>query len=65
MAFHINLKDSKKEASESNTSFPDMYDFLLQIDHDDGQASLLATLFNSIKLNLDLTCPICLVNILN
>ncbi|KAL5560294.1 hypothetical protein UlMin_036505 [Ulmus minor] len=61
MAFHINLRENKEHQIQINhTLLPALFDCLLHIDDDDGGPSLLVTLFNSIRLNSDLTCPICL-----
>lgn len=61
LAFHINLRDIKDETQTS----PNLFDCLLRVDQADSRPSLLVTLFNSITLNLDLMCPICLVSIIS
>ncbi|PON76235.1 Cdk-activating kinase assembly factor [Parasponia andersonii] len=55
MAFHINLRENKDETKDS---FPVLFDCLLHMDGE--KPHLLVTLFSSISLNLDLTCPVCL-----
>lgn len=55
MAFHINLRES--EAKSSNT--PALFEGC-SLNFDDGKPSLSYELFDSVKLDFDLTCSICL-----
>ena len=56
MAFHINMRKNKDESK-----IVWFVDCSLHID-DDDRVLFLVNLSDSIKLNLDLTCPICLVS---
>ncbi|EXC19906.1 putative E3 ubiquitin-protein ligase BAH1-like 1 [Morus notabilis] len=58
MAFHMNNLNENKEESKNNYLFPLLSDCLLHIDGE--KPYLLVTLFDSISLNLELTCPVCL-----
>jgi E3 ubiquitin-protein ligase BAH len=53
MAFHINLRESKVKSV--------LFEGCNLTCNDDGQPSLTCELFDSIKVNIDLTCSICLV----
>ncbi|KAL5983756.1 hypothetical protein ACLOJK_017847 [Asimina triloba] len=55
MAFHINLKESKHKRSTVRGLFEDC-----SITFDGDKPSLTCSLFDSIKLDINLTCSICL-----
>ncbi|KAL5713059.1 RING-type E3 ubiquitin transferase [Ranunculus cassubicifolius] len=56
IAFHINLRETK---GSSTGSLPGLFDgFSLTIE--DGKPSLSCSLYDSIKLDVELTCSICL-----
>lgn len=56
MAFHINMRKNKDDSK-----IVWFVDCSLHID-DEDRPLFLVNLSDSIKLNLDLTCPICLVS---
>lgn len=58
IAFHINLRESKK-------AFRKCSEILLEgcsLVFNDGKPSLSCELFDAVKLEIDLTCSICLVS---
>ncbi|XP_077218090.1 SPX (SYG1/Pho81/XPR1) domain-containing protein [Tasmannia lanceolata] len=55
MAFHINLRESKGEARMVSGLFEDC-----SLTFDGGKPTLSCALFDSVKLDIDLTCSICL-----
>ncbi|PSR85990.1 E3 ubiquitin-protein ligase BAH1-like [Actinidia chinensis var. chinensis] len=55
MAFHINLKETKTQKRKASSLF-DCCSLVIN----DGKPSLYCELFDSIKLDIDLTCSICL-----
>nr|AFK36115.1 unknown [Lotus japonicus] len=55
MAFHINLRETKVESSKAPALFDQFF-----LTFKDGKPSLTCELFDSIKIDIDLTCPICL-----
>lgn len=57
MAFHINLRETKVESSKAPALFDQFF-----LTFKDGKPSLTCELFDSIKIDIDLTCPICLVS---
>lgn len=57
MAFHINMRETKANTKKAIALF-DGCSLVLK----DGKPSLSCELFDSIKLDLDLTCSICLVS---
>lgn len=59
MAFHINLRETKTKTRKA----PAFFDGCSLI-FNDGKPSLSCELFESVKLDIDLTCSICLVSIL-
>lgn len=59
MAFHINLRDKKAKTRMGSYLFEDC-----SLKFTDGKPSLTCELFDSVKVDLDLTCSICLVSIL-
>jgi E3 ubiquitin-protein ligase BAH len=64
MAFHINLKESKKESGATITSPPPPVHALFDgcaLTFDDGKPLLSCELSDSVKVDIDLTCSICLV----
>lgn len=60
MAFHINLRETKPEQRKASALF-DGCSLVIN----EGKASLFCELFDSIKLDIDLTCSVCLVSLLN
>ena len=56
MAFHINLRESKAKSRKA----PALFDGC-SLTFNDGKPSLSCELFDSVKLDIDLTCSICLV----
>jgi len=58
MAFHINLRESKVESSKGSA----LFEGCNLTYNDDGQPSLTCELFDSVKVDIDLTCSICLVS---
>ncbi|XP_062144995.1 probable E3 ubiquitin-protein ligase BAH1-like 1 [Alnus glutinosa] len=56
MAFHINLRESKAESSKASA----LFEGCNLTYNDDGQPSLTCELFDSVKVDIDLTCSICL-----
>lgn len=59
MAFHINMKGAKEGA----ICVPGLFDDC-SLKFDEGKPSLSCALFDSLKVNFDLSCPICLVSYL-
>lgn len=59
MAFHINLRETKTKKRDA----PDFFDGC-SLEFNDGKPSLSFELLDSVKIDIDLTCPICLVCIL-
>jgi len=57
MAFHINLRETKVKSRKEHTLFDGC-----SLTIKDGKPSLSCELFDSIKLDADLTCSICLVS---
>ena len=57
MAFHINLRETKVKSGKTPALFQGCY-----LTFNDGKPSLSCDLFDSIKLDIDLTCSICLVS---
>ncbi|CBI36843.3 hypothetical protein AAG906_034797 [Vitis piasezkii] len=55
MAFHINLRESKAKSRKA----PALFDGC-SLTFNDGKPSLSCELFDSVKLDIDLTCSICL-----
>jgi len=55
MAFHINLRETKPEQRKASALF-DGCSLVIN----EGKASLFCELFDSIKLDIDLTCSVCL-----
>ncbi|KAJ6873463.1 hypothetical protein NC651_032364 [Populus alba x Populus x berolinensis] len=55
MAFHINLRETKVKSSKAPALFEGC-----SLTFDDDRPSLSCELFDSIKLDIDLTCSICL-----
>ncbi|XP_021763937.1 E3 ubiquitin-protein ligase BAH1-like isoform X2 [Chenopodium quinoa] len=55
MAFHINLRDKKEKARIGAYLFVGC-----ALKFTDGKPSLTCELFDSVKVDLDLTCSICL-----
>ncbi|KAL8548648.1 hypothetical protein ACS0TY_007798 [Phlomoides rotata] len=55
MAFHINLRESRVHSSSASTLFEGCCVVL-----NDGKSSLSCELFDSVKIDFDLTCSICL-----
>ncbi|KAL3572408.1 hypothetical protein D5086_026312 [Populus alba] len=55
MAFHINLRETKVKSSKAPALFEGC-----SLTFDDDKPSLSCELFDSIKLDIDLTCSICL-----
>lgn len=60
MAFHINLRDKKAKTRKGANFFESCF-----LKFTDGKPSLSCELFDSVKVDLDLTCSICLVSIFN
>ena len=58
MAFHINLKESQKESGAVLASLFGGCSFIF----DDGKPFLSCELSDSVKVDIDLTCSICLVS---
>lgn len=58
VAFHINLREIKTKASTSNIS-PALFESCY-LQFNDGKPSLCCDLFDSVKIDIDLTCSICL-----
>ncbi|XP_047972767.1 E3 ubiquitin-protein ligase BAH1-like isoform X2 [Salvia hispanica] len=56
MAFHINLRASNSTSSRNSTALFEGCSLMLN----DGKPSLCCELFDSVKLDIDLTCAICL-----
>ncbi|XP_033134971.1 E3 ubiquitin-protein ligase BAH1 isoform X1 [Brassica rapa] len=59
MAFHINLKESQKESGAVLASPPSLFGGCSFI-FDDGKPFLSCELSDSVKVDIDLTCSICL-----
>ncbi|GFP82610.1 E3 ubiquitin-protein ligase bah1 [Phtheirospermum japonicum] len=57
MAFHINLRETKVDSSR--TSGPALFKGCF-LKFNDDKPSLFCDLFDSVKLDIDLTCSICL-----
>jgi len=57
MAFYINLRETKVNSRKEHALFDGCY-----LTIKDGKPSLTCELFDSIKLDVDLTCSICLVS---
>ncbi|KAK3021043.1 hypothetical protein RJ639_047290 [Escallonia herrerae] len=55
MAFHINLMESKIKTRKASALFE-----ACSLEFNDGKPSLSCELFDSVKLDIDLTCSICL-----
>ncbi|KAJ4727673.1 E3 ubiquitin-protein ligase BAH1-like [Melia azedarach] len=55
MAFHINLRETKVNPRKAPAFFEGCY-----LKFNDGKPSLSCDLFDSVKLDIDLTCSICL-----
>ncbi|MBA0743785.1 hypothetical protein Gogos_006439 [Gossypium gossypioides] len=55
MAFHINLRETKVKSGMTPASFEGCY-----LTFNDGKPFLSCELFDSVKLDIDLTCSICL-----
>ncbi|KAG7595617.1 Zinc finger RING-type [Arabidopsis suecica] len=62
MAFHINLKESKKESGATVASPPPVHALFdgCALTFDDGKPLLSCELSDSVKVDIDLTCSICL-----
>lgn len=58
MAFHINLRETKVKSRKSTSVLFDACSLTIS----DGKPSLTCELFDSVKLDIDLTCSICLVS---
>ena len=58
MAFHINLRESKSKSIKKPLAFFDGCSLTFK----DDKPSLTCEPFDSIKLDIDLTCSICLVS---
>lgn len=56
MAFHINLRESKIKSRNA----PGFFEACNLTFNDDGKPSLTCELFDSVKVDIDLTCSICL-----
>lgn len=63
MAFHINLKESQKESGATVASPPPVHALFdgCSLTFDDGKPLLSCELSDSVKVDIDLTCSICLV----
>jgi E3 ubiquitin-protein ligase BAH len=57
MAFHINLRETKVNSRKETALFDEC-----RLTFKDGKPSLTCDLFDSIKVDIDLTCSICLVS---
>lgn len=57
MAFHINLRETKVKSGKAPALFEGC-----SLTLNDGKPSLTCELFDSVKLDVDLTCSICLVS---
>lgn len=57
MALHINLRETKAKSRKSSALFDECY-----LTVKDGKPSLACELFDSIRVDIDLTCSICLVS---
>ena len=57
MAFHINLRETKVKSRKAHALFDGC-----SLTFKDGKPSLTCELFDSIKVDIDLTCSICLVS---
>ncbi|KAJ4824307.1 hypothetical protein Tsubulata_029368 [Turnera subulata] len=55
MAFHINLRETKLDSNKVSSLFEGC-----SLRFDDGKPSLSCELFDSVKVDIDLTCSICL-----
>lgn len=60
MAFHINLKETKVKSRKAPAG-PALFEGC-SLMLNDGKPSLTCELFESVKLDVDLTCSICLVS---
>ncbi|CAH8336898.1 unnamed protein product [Eruca vesicaria subsp. sativa] len=60
MAFHINLKESQKECGAVLASHPSLFGGGCSFIFDDGKPFLSCELSDSVKVDIDLTCSICL-----
>ncbi|XVF80573.1 hypothetical protein PTKIN_Ptkin15bG0084600 [Pterospermum kingtungense] len=58
MAFHINLRETKVKSGKTPALFEGCY-----LTFNDGKPSLSCDLFDSVKLDIDLTCSICLAGV--
>lgn len=59
MAFHINLRETKAKKRKGAAFFDGC-----SLVFDDGKPSLSCELLDSVKIDIDLTCSICLVSLL-
>lgn len=57
MAFHINLRETKVNSMKSPAFFDEC-----SLTFKEGKPSLTCELFDAIKIDIDLTCSICLVS---
>ena len=57
MAFHINLRETKVKSRKAHALFDGC-----SLTFKDGKPALTCELFDSIKVDIDLTCSICLVS---
>ncbi|CAK8544340.1 unnamed protein product [Lathyrus sativus] len=55
MAFHINLRETKVDSRKETALFDEC-----SLTFEDGKPSLTCELFDSVKIDIDLTCSICL-----
>ncbi|XP_044502660.1 E3 ubiquitin-protein ligase BAH1-like [Mangifera indica] len=55
MAFHINLRETKVNSTKASSFYEGCY-----LKFSDGKPSLSCEIFDSVKLDIDLTCSICL-----
>lgn len=60
MAFYINLRQSKLK----NEAITELYNDCSLTCDDDGKPTLSCGLFDSMQIEIDLTCSICLVSLL-
>lgn len=58
MAFHINMRETDEASAKKAIALFGGCSLVLK----DGKPSLACELFDSIKLDIDLTCSICLVS---
>ncbi|XP_010556741.1 PREDICTED: E3 ubiquitin-protein ligase BAH1 isoform X2 [Tarenaya hassleriana] len=60
MAFHINLRETQKKSGSEHSTHPSALFKGCSLMFNDGKPFLSCELFDSVKVDIDLTCSICL-----